>query len=155
MSQQSATLTTWRKLSRYTGGRWLFSRVVAHSAPYFSTIRPRIEILEPGLCQVRIRKRRRVQNHIGTVHAIAVCNMAELAAGLMTEASIPPTHRWIPKGMTVDYLKKATTHLTARAELDIVPGFSEARELPVPVSVRDEQGEEVVRATITMWVTPK
>ncbi|MEA5445694.1 hotdog fold domain-containing protein [Gammaproteobacteria bacterium AB-CW1] len=155
MSQQNGTLTTWRKLSRYPGGRWLFSRVVAHTAPYFATIRPRILELEPGLCRVRIRKRRRVQNHIGTVHAIAICNMAELAAGVMIEASLPPSHRWIPKGMTVDYLKKAATHLTATAELDPLPAFGEGEDVPIPVSVRDENGEEVVHATITMWVTPK
>lgn len=45
-------------------------------------------------------------NHIGTVHAIAMCNMAELAGGTMTEVTVPSTHRWIPKGMTVEYLKR-------------------------------------------------
>ncbi|MDQ2070309.1 hotdog fold domain-containing protein [Natronospira bacteriovora] len=155
MSQQSSTLITWQKFSRRWGGQWLFSRVVSHSAPYFATIRPRITALEPGLCEVRMKKRRKVQNHIGTVHAIAICNLAELAAGVMTDATIPPSHRWIPKGMTVEYLKKAATDLVGRAELDLVPAFDEARDLAVPVSVRDSNGEEVVRATITMWVTPR
>lgn len=35
-----------------------------------------------------------------------MCNMAELAGGTMTEVTVPSTHRWIPKGMTVEYLKK-------------------------------------------------
>jgi len=56
-----------------------------------------------------------VLNHIGTVHAIAMCNMAELAGGTMTEVTVPATHRWIPKGMTVEYLKKAETDLIAIA----------------------------------------
>jgi hypothetical protein len=43
-----------------------------------------------GRCEVRIRDRRRVHNHIGTVHAIALCNLAELSAGVMTDATIPP-----------------------------------------------------------------
>lgn len=34
-----------------------------------------------------------------------MCNMAELAGGTMTEVTVPSTHRWIPKGMTVEYLK--------------------------------------------------
>jgi hypothetical protein len=32
--------------------------------------------------------------------------MAELAGGTMTEVTVPTSHRWIPKGMTVEYLKK-------------------------------------------------
>lgn len=155
MSQSNSTLALWEKLSRYPGGRWLFSRLLCLKAPYFGTIRPQLEILRPGCCQVRIGKRRAVQNHIGTVHAIAICNMAELAAGVMTDATMPATHRWIPKGMTVEYLKKAATDLTARAELASIPEFDEARDLVVPVSVRDKHGEEVVTAQITMWVSPR
>src|SRR3546814_8551637 len=41
-----------------------------------------------------------------SVHAIALCNAAELAGGMMTEVSIPSGARWIPKGMTVEYLAK-------------------------------------------------
>ena len=44
-----------------------------------------------------------------------MCNMAELAAGIMSEATVPASHRWIPKGMTVEYLKKAGTDLRAVA----------------------------------------
>ena len=56
-----------------------------------------------------MRKRRAVQNHIGTVHAIAMCNLAEMAAGTLTEISIPASMRWLPKGMQVQYLRKAET----------------------------------------------
>ncbi len=56
-------------------------------------------------------------NHIGTVHAIAMCNMAELAGGTMTEVTVPSTHRGFPKAWTVEYLKKAETDLIAVAAL--------------------------------------
>ena len=102
-----------------------------------------------------IRKRRAVTNHLGTVHAIAMCNMAELAAGIMSEATVPSSHRWIPKGMTVEYLKKAGSDLRAVAELPVIPDFGSAAELPVPVSVTDSSGEEVCRAVIRMWVAPR
>ena len=102
-----------------------------------------------------MRKRRAVLNHIGSVHAVAMCNMAELAGGTMTEVSIPPTHRWIPKGMTVQYLKLARTDLVAvatpRAQVDwSVPG-----EFQVDVVVRDNAGEAVFAALISMWVAPR
>ena len=41
-----------------------------------------------------------------------MCNMAELAAGTMTDVTVPGNYRWIPKGMTVEYLAKAETDLT-------------------------------------------
>ena len=94
-------------------------------------------------------------NHLGTVHAIAMCNMAELAAGIMAEATVPATHRWIPKGMTVEYLKKAGSDLRAVAELAAPPDFGPAAEMPVPVSVTDGSGEQVCRAVIRMWVSPR
>ena len=112
---KNRALQLWNTLNRFPIGAWLFSRFLCFKAPYFSSISPRFVVLEPGKCQVHIRNRRAVQNHIGTVHAIAMCNMAELAAGTMVEVSIPATHRWIPKGMSVQYIKKAETDLLATA----------------------------------------
>ncbi|GAB3363845.1 hotdog fold domain-containing protein [Lysobacter rhizosphaerae] len=152
----ASVLSMYRRLSRWPGGRWLFSRAVCWRAPYFATIAPRFMALEPGRCEVEIPDRRRVHNHLGTVHAIALCNLAELSAGVMTEASLPASMRWIPKGMTVEYLKKArgTLHAVAAPELafkDAASGY----DLPVLVSVRDAAGEEVFRARIMMWLSPK
>lgn len=107
MSKPSFALAAWQRLSGMPCGKWAFSRLVCLKAPFFSSISPRFEALRPGYSEVSIRKRRKVLNHIGTVHAIAMCNMAELAGGTMTDVTIPTTHRWIPKGMTVEYLQKA------------------------------------------------
>jgi acyl-coenzyme A thioesterase PaaI-like protein len=104
---------------------------------------------------VRMRKRRAVENHLGTVHAIAICNMAELAAGLVSDATVPATHRWIPKGMTVEYLRKAGTDLRAVAELDLLPTLGAKAEVPVYVSAFDVSGEAVFRATVRMWVSAR
>jgi hypothetical protein len=90
------------------------------------------------------------------VHAIASCNAAEIAMGMLMEATVPTSHRWIPKAMTVQYLEKATTSLRARARVD-PPDFaaiSEGVELVIPVSVTDKADTEVVHADITCWVTP-
>ncbi len=95
------------RLGRWPFGKTIFSWIAAQKAPYFSTICPRILDLTPSKCVVLLKKRRRVQNHLGTVHAIAMCNACELAFGLTLEAGLPTRLRWIPKGMTVRYLKKA------------------------------------------------
>ena len=82
-------MAAWRRLESKPLGKALFSRIICFKAPYFATIGPRFEELRPGYARVSMRKRRRVTNHIGTVHAIAMCNLAELAAGTLTEISIP------------------------------------------------------------------
>ena len=148
-------LTTWQTLSDRPGGKWLFSRMVSWKTPYFASIRPAFLKLRPGYCEVRMKKRRAVQNHIATVHAIAMCNLAEVAGGVVTEVSIPPSHRWIPKGMTVEYIKKAETDLRAIADLGDIPRFSEAHDLNVVVNVIDTNDQTVFRAVITMWVSPR
>ena len=149
-------LSLYRKFKRWPAGHWLFSRAICFKAPYFGTIAPRIVSLEPNRCEVRIADRRRVHNHIGTVHAIALCNLAELAAGVMTDATLPASMRWIPKGMTVEYLKKATgtMHGVATPDVPVVESTS-GYELPVTVIVKNDAGEAVFRASIAMWVSPR
>jgi acyl-coenzyme A thioesterase PaaI-like protein len=148
-------LATWQRMRRWPAGEWLFSRAVCFKAPYFATIAPRITRLEPNLCEARIRDRRGVHNHIGTVHAIALCNLAELCAGVMTDASLPPGMRWIPKGMSVRYLAKARGTLSGSARPEFEPRTAdEGYELPVLVEVKDAGGETVFDARVLMWLSP-
>lgn len=137
-------------------GRHLFSAAVALTAPYFRTIRARVVSLEPGRGVATMADRWGVRNHLGTVHAIAICNLAELVAGTTIEMSLPESHRWIPRGMQVSYLAKARGRLTAVATIENLTGLGadEARDVVVPVDITDPAGQVVVHADITMWVTP-
>lgn len=151
----SEFLPIWRRMSAIGPvGRWVFSRAVGLRAPYFATIGPAVLELEPGRCVVAVPKRRRVLNHLGTVHAIASCNAAELAAGMATDAALPASYRWIPQSMTVEYQRKARTSLRATAQL---PPFDLARtdRVEVDVDVTDTAGLVVVHAVITMAIGPK
>jgi len=147
-------LRHYQRLTRWPCGRWLFARIVCFSAPYFATIDPRFIELRSGLCQVSLRKRRAVQNHIGTVHAIAIANLCELAAGMLMEVTIPTSMRWIPRGMTIEYLRKAESSVTATARLDKLE-WPHAEDVAVPVDVTDANGAEVVRAVIAMYVSER
>ena len=152
----ASVLSHYQRLAGMPGGRWLFSRLVCWKAPYFASIAPRIELLEPGRGVATLRHRRCVSNHIGSVHAIALCNLAELVAGLTTDASLPPSMRWIPRGMTVEYLRKAMGTMRAVATPGFEPRVADAGyELPVQVEVTDARGEAVFRARIAMWISPK
>jgi uncharacterized protein (TIGR00369 family) len=148
------TLAIWKRLETKPFGKAFFTRAICWKAPYFATIHPRIEEFRPNFVRVSMGKRRSVQNHIGTVHAIAMCNLAELAAGTMTEISIPASMRWLPKGMQVSYLRKAETGVEATATMPEVAD-GPARDVPVTVDVKDRAGEVVCQAVITMYVSPR
>ena len=149
-------LKIWQNLHNKPGGKWAFSKALCLKAPYFSSISPKVEALQPDLCQVSMKKTRQVQNHLGTVHAIAMCNMAELVMGLMVDASTPQDMRWIPKGMQVEYLKKAQGRIHARAWLPApLDSSPTGYEVAVPVELGNPAGEIVCRATITCWISPR
>src|SRR3954466_6993491 len=136
------------------GGR-LVSIAFAQKAPYFWSIRPRFTVVEPNHAELVIPKRRAVQNHIGTVHAIALCNGLEAAMGALAEATIPVDKRWIPKGMDISYTAKATSDITCIAETDPGQWTSGDPDLPVGVrGVRDD-GTVVIEGVIRLWVTPR
>src|SRR4051794_34124715 len=141
-------------------GDRLFSIAFAQKAPYFWSIRPRFTVVEPNHAELVIPKRRSVKNHIGTVHAIALCNGLEAAMGALAEATIPADKRWIPKGMEVTYTAKASSDITCVAETDPEQWTSDALpdsggDLHVRVhGVRDD-GERVIEGVIKLWVTPK
>ncbi len=91
---------------------------------------------------------------MGTVHALAVANLCELAASTVAEVTLPSTMSWHSRGMTIEYLRKAQSDVTATARLDKTE-WGEAQNLAVPVSAVDRNGTEVVRAVITLRVEPK
>lgn len=148
-------LKIYRALADKPGGKWLFSRAVAQKAPYFKTISPKVEELNAQRAVARMAKRHAVQNHIGTVHAIAMCNLAEFTGGLLTEVACPPSARWIPQGMQVEYLAKAETDLVGTATFPDGHDWSVAQAVTVPVEVVDAAGTMVFRARIDMYCSPK
>ena len=150
-----AVLDLWQKTSRLPQGKRIFSIAFAQKAPYFATIRPRFVDIRPNHAELVIPKRRRVHNHIGTLHAIALCNGLEAAMGALAEATIPSGKRWIPKGMEVSYTAKADSDVTCIAETDAEQWTGDDPDLPVRVRGVRADGEVVIEGVIRLWVTPK
>lgn len=157
-----STVSSLHRLSAripVVGGR-LFDLAFSQAAPYFWTVRPRFTVVEPNHAELVIRKRRGVHNHLGTVHAIALCNGLEAAMGVLAELTIPSDRRWIPRGMEVSYTAKATSDITCVAETDPDQWSSEAlpaagAEVPVRVRGVRADGTVVIEGVIHLWVTPK
>jgi hypothetical protein len=102
-----------------------------------------------------VPNRRGNHNHIGTVHAIALCNGLEMAMGALAEVTIPATKRWIPKGMEVSYTAKATSDITCIAETDQAQWDGDNPDLPVRVKGVRDDGTVVIEGVIRLWVTPR
>ncbi len=136
-------------------GDRVFSFAFSQLAPYFWSIRPRFTVLEPNHAELVIRKRRAVTNHIGTVHAIALCNGLEAAMGALAEATIPANKRWIPQGMDVNYTAKADSDITCTAETDPEQWTSDDPDLHVRVKGVRRDGTTVIEGVIRLHVTEK
>ncbi|MFT5699758.1 MAG: acyl-coenzyme A thioesterase PaaI-like protein [Desulforhopalus sp.] len=150
----NSVLNIYQTCLKFPFGKWIFSKMISFKAPYFGSIKPVFVELQPGYSKIHLKKRRSVTNHLGTVHAIAMCNVSELAAGTMLEASIPEHMRWIPKGMTVSYQKLAKTDLIAECSASVA-AMNVTGEFPMEIEVRDKAGEEVFHATIVMYLSEK
>lgn len=149
----STVLSLYERWEPRPLGRRLFSFAFSLKAPYFATVRPRFLELRPHRAELVISKRRRVLNHLKTVHVIAIANGLEAAMGALAEVTVPPERRWIPKGMTLEYTALATTDITCVAETD--PADWSGSAVPVRVSARRTDGVEVVRGTIQLHVSDR
>ena len=149
----SGTLTLYERFTRFPLGNTLFSKALSFRAPYFSTIHPRVTELRSGYCQVEIKDRWSIRNHLGSIHAGALCTLSELTGGLAVEATLPLNLRWIPKGMTVQYIKKAKGRLVGKCAVDpntLVPG-----DIKVNIDIKDDSGETVLNAVIVFYISEK
>ena len=154
MPQPAELLSLWRRLEPLPGGRRLFSILLGRAARYTGSISPRVLELAPGHARVALRDRPAVRNHLRSIHAVALMNLAEVASGLATIASLPPGARGILAGLSIEYLKKARGPLEAVCDVSL-DYAGERREVPVEAVVRDAAGDVVARATARWLVGPE
>ena len=144
----------WDLLSGVPGGKAVFSRLVGRMAPYTGSIHAQVTVLRTGYAEVAMADRRAVRNHLDCVHAIALANLAELAGNIALAYSLPDDARFIVSGMEIEYVKKARGTIRAIGEAP-VPRSNARAAYDVPVTLRDESGEEVARAVLHSLVGPK
>jgi acyl-coenzyme A thioesterase PaaI-like protein len=151
MAATPGTLRTWwSRLSGAPSGKWLFSRLFGAAVPYSGGIRPLILELAPGRAVIAMRDRRAVRNHLTSIHAIALTNLAELSTGLALGFGLPDGMRTILLSVDCAFLKKARGTITATCE---APVFTEvvSKEVPVESVLTDEAGQVVAKGK-AVWL---
>ncbi|MFW6050064.1 MAG: hotdog fold domain-containing protein [Myxococcota bacterium] len=146
--------SAWDRLRDLPGGKALFTRMIGTMAPYTGTMGARVEELRPGYSRVRLPDRRAVRNHLRSIHAIALANLAELTGNVAIAYSLPDDARFIVAGMSIDYAKKARGDITGECQCP-VPETNERREYEVPVTMKDAGGDVVATATLRTLIGPK
>jgi len=140
----------WQTATSKPGGKWLFSKLLGRMAPYTGSIGANVETLEPGHCIVTLADRRRVRNHLHSVHAIALCNLGEITTGLALMNSLPDNARGILTELSIKYSKKARGKLTAECRCEI-PTDNTEREYTLLGEIRDEN-HDVVSIVNAHWL---
>jgi acyl-coenzyme A thioesterase PaaI-like protein len=153
-SDRNVIRELWDMLSPLPLGKAAFSKAVGLAAPYTATIGAKVVTLRTGYAEVEMADRPGLRNHLSSVHAVALVNLAELTGNVALAYSLPNDARFIVAGLSIDYLKKSRGLIRATSECPVPPS-SERAEYVVPVSMWNGDGEEVARAELKSLVGPK
>jgi acyl-coenzyme A thioesterase PaaI-like protein len=137
----------WDKMNGLPFGAKLFSVFLGWYAPYSGSIGARVEALSIGEVRVSLRDRRKVRNHLKSIHAIASVNLGEIATGLAVLSSITNDMRGIVLSLRSEYKKKARGKLTATAFFELPEQMEDNTPFEVSCDIKDETGDVV--ATVT------
>lgn len=121
--------------------------------PYTGSIGAIVTDLAPGRAVVRLRDRRAVRNHLGSVHAVALVNLAELASGLAMVTAAGDHVRGIPVAISIRYHHKARGTLVATGTA-APPAVTEALEAIAHADIHDAEGRLVADADVTWRLSP-
>jgi len=143
----------WERFRRLPAGDRLFSWALGRMVPYSGSIGAVVRDLAPGRARVELADRRKVRNHLSSIHAVALMNLAELSTGLALNTGLPDDARAILTRLTIEYVKKARGTLTSECSID-PPKTSERREVDVEAVIRDASGDVVAKAAARWLVGP-
>lgn len=154
LAAPGAVMTTaWRRLSPLPFGTRLFSWFVGRTAPYTGTVGCHCTALRPGFARGELRDRRRIRNHLNSIHAVALVNAGEMITGLAMVSALPPGVRGIPIRIAIEYHKKARGTLAIESTVSL-PEITNPVEHPVTGTIRDAGGDVVATITVTWRLSP-
>lgn len=141
-------------MSPLPGGKWLFSKLIGFTIPYTGSIQPRVVSLQPGHAIVNLHDKRRVRNHLKSIHAIALANLAEFTTGIATLSGMPPGSRAILTGLQVEYHKKARGTLKSESRSN-PPTEATEQSVVVEAKIYDAEGDCVATGFATWLIGPE
>lgn len=135
---------------------FFFGRVIK----FAGTAKVRIEKLEFEQSILTLKNRKRVQNHIGSVHAAATALLGESATGFLIGMHVPDDKIPLLKSMHIDYVKRSEGDLTAVATLtdEQIQQMrdTDKGDVTVAVTITDSKSNEPVKCEfVWAWIPKK
>ena len=147
-------LANWKRLAPLPFGKRIFSWAVGRTAPYTGTVRGVYTDVRPGYARVELADRRAVRNHLASIHAVALVNLAEMTSGVALMTALPPGVRGIVTGLSISYLKKARGRLVCETHAQPPLTIPESMSHDAEASITDAQGHIVAQATVHWRLSP-
>lgn len=144
----------WDRLQGVPFGTKIFSQLIKRAVPYSGTIDAEVVELRQGYARVVMKDRPQVRNHLRSVHAIALANLAELCGNIAVMYSLRDDQRFIVAGFDIEYLKKARGTMTAESLPPAVPG-NERQEVQVEVLIKDDSAAVCAKVRLRTLIGPK
>lgn len=109
---------------------------------------------------ITLANKKKVQNHIGGIHAVAAAVLAESATGIVFGMNVTDNSLPLLKSMTVSYQRRMQGQLMAVAKLSedqrSIIAKQEKGSLVIPVVITDESGLEPIECEMEWaWVSKK
>ena len=149
--QQNLLLDKWSRLGGLAAGRFLFSIALGWMIPYSGSIGARVVELRQGYASLSLVDRRRVRNHLESIHAVALLNLGEITTGLAIFSTTTPAMRGILVEIRAEYQKKARGKLSSIAEFRLPEQLADNTPCEVEARIEDEAGDTVCIVTAT-WL---
>jgi acyl-coenzyme A thioesterase PaaI-like protein len=135
-------------LQKLPGGYWILSRFIGFAVPYSGTMGANILELQTGSALVSLPDRRKVRNHLNSIHALALGNLGELTANLALITLCPPHGIFIVTRMETDYLKKARGELQCTCDIPTDLPWDTVERTAATATITDLSGDAVCTVTV-------
>ncbi|MFD2165534.1 DUF4442 domain-containing protein [Thalassotalea euphylliae] len=154
----SKLVKTVYKLPKFSH-EYLLTKLFCSQVKYANTSRVKIHRISNTDAELSLANSKRVQNHIGGVHAVAASLLAESATGIVFGMNVPDSHLPLLKSMTVNYNRRMQGDLKAIATLTTEQiqtiESAEKGDLVVAVTITDESGQEPIECLMNWAWVPK
>ena len=139
---------------------FLLTRMFFSKVNYAKTTGIKITKVSNQEVIVTLANKKKVQNHIGGIHAVAAALIAESATGIVFGLNVPDKCIPLLKSMTMRYQRRMQGALTAKATLTDRQisqiNSDEKGDMLIPVLINDESEQPPIECEMLWaWVSKK
>ena len=139
---------------------FLLTKLFCSQVKYANTTGVKIMSVTHNNVELVLHNKKKVQNHIGGIHATAAATLAESTSGIVFGMNVPDDKLPLLKSMKISYVRRMQGDLKAVATLDNnqieMIQSEEKGDYMVNVIITDESGEQPIECQMEWaWITKR